>query len=199
MPKLALNKSSLNRERKRLRTYARFLPSLELKQKQLSELRRRAAVEATRARAAYAERRAALGERIPMLASPQFDLSGRVVVESVELERQNAVGVELPVLSRVDCRVRPYSLLAEPHWVDVALSAIREVLRLGIEAQVAERRLALLEVAVRKITQRVNLFDEVLIPKTTANIRRIGVFLGDAERAAVIRGKISKRKREARP
>jgi V/A-type H+-transporting ATPase subunit D len=52
-------------------------------------------------------------------------------------------------------------------------------------------------VAVRRITQRVNLFEKVLIPQTRENIRRINVYLGDAERAAVVGAKIAKRKREA--
>ena len=60
----------------------------------------------------------------------------------------------------------------------------------------ARERLALLEAAVVKITQRVNLFDKVLVPQTLDNIRRINVFLGDAERSAVVGAKIAKRKRE---
>jgi V/A-type H+-transporting ATPase subunit D len=50
---------------------------------------------------------------------------------------------------------------------------------------------------VIKVTQRVNLFDKVLIPQAEANIRRILVYLGDAERAAVVGAKIAKGKREA--
>jgi V/A-type H+-transporting ATPase subunit D len=50
--------------------------------------------------------------------------------------------------------------------------------------------------AVRKITQRVNLFEKVLIPTTEKNILRIRIYLGDAERAAVVRSKIVKTKRQ---
>jgi V/A-type H+-transporting ATPase subunit D len=61
--------------------------------------------------------------------------------------------------------------------------------------QVELRRLALLDEAVRTITQRVNLFDKVLIPQTRDNIRRIQIYLADGERAAVVRAKIAKGKR----
>ena len=49
--------------------------------------------------------------------------------------------------------------------------------------------------AVRRITQRVNLFEKVLIPQADTNIQRIQIYLADAERAAVVRSKIAKAKR----
>ena len=50
---------------------------------------------------------------------------------------------------------------------------------------------------MRKVTQRVNLFEKVLIPRTREQIRRIRIYLSDAERAAVVRSKIAKRKHAA--
>ena len=63
------------------------------------------------------------------------------------------------------------------------------------EGAVTGVRLELLDEAVRTITQRVNLFDKVLIPRAQANIKRIRIFLADGERAAVVRAKIAKAKR----
>jgi V/A-type H+-transporting ATPase subunit D len=60
---------------------------------------------------------------------------------------------------------------------------------------VEEQRLQLLNLAVRKVTQKVNLFDKVLIPKTQQNIRKIRIFLSDAERAGVVRAKMTKQLR----
>jgi len=68
-------------------------------------------------------------------------------------------------------------------------------MELRIRAQVEERRLALLEQAVKTITQRVNLFDKVLIPRARQNIKRIQIYLSDLQTAAVVRSKIAKRKR----
>jgi V/A-type H+-transporting ATPase subunit D len=52
----------------------------------------------------------------------------------------------------------------------------------------------LLEQAVQTITQRVNLFDKVLIPRPKTNVKRIKVHLSDAQMSAVTRSKIAKRK-----
>ena len=45
------------------------------------------------------------------------------------------------------------------------------------------------------ITQRVNLFEHVLIPTAQANIKKIRTALGEEEMQAVVRSKIAKRKK----
>ena len=47
---------------------------------------------------------------------------------------------------------------------------------------------------LRTTSQRVNLFEKVKIPETKENIRRIGIYIGDQQTAAVVRGKIAKKK-----
>ena len=126
-----------------------------------------------------------------------INLTDLANVTGVELETENLVGTHLPVVKSVDVRIRPYALLAKPHWVDNVAAMLREMLELRIRAQVEERRVALLDAAVKTITQRVNLFDKVLIPKARANIKRIRIYLSDEEMAAVVRSKIAKRKHAA--
>ena len=52
-----------------------------------------------------------------------------------------------------------------------------------------------LKSAARTITQRVNLFSKVLIPEAEENIKKIGLFLSDQERAGVVRSKLAKQKK----
>src|SRR5260370_1395253 len=54
-----------------------------------------------------------------------------------------------------------------------------------------ERR-ELLASSAKVISQRVNLFERVLIPKTEADVQRIRVYLSDSERASIVRAKIAK-------
>ena len=58
-------------------------------------------------------------------------------------------------------------------------------------------RIKRLDHAIRRTTQRLNLFDKVLIPRAKENIKRIKIYLSDMETAAVVRSKIAKRKRAA--
>ena len=199
MPKLALNKSSLHHERDRLRTFQRFLPSLDLKRKQLmAELAtaRRALKELEAQRQSLL---ADVGARLPMAAGTDTALDGLVTVERVRVREENRLGVMMPVMDGVDIRVADYGMLTRPHWIDGVVDAVRRLVDLDVETEAATRRLLRLERAVRRLTQRVNLFEKVLIPTTQRNIARIQIALADAERAAVVRAKIAKRKHAARP
>ena len=57
-----------------------------------------------------------------------------------------------------------------------------------------EQQIKLLGKELRTTSQRVNLFEKVKIPEAKDNIRRIGIYLGDQQTAAVVRGKIAKKK-----
>lgn len=195
MPRLSLSKSSLSKQSRQLKTYERYLPSLDLKRKQLLAERSRARERLAATERAIAELRARVASGLPMLANHEVELDGLVRVRGVRLGWENLVGTRLPVLEAVELEVRPYGLITKPHWVDRVAAELSRMLELRLAREVEERRLALLEAAVRKVTQRVNLFDKVLIPRARDNIRRIGIALSDAERAAVVRAKIAKGKR----
>ena len=88
-------------------------------------------------------------------------------------------------------------MLAKPHWVDNVVTELTDHLRDEVALNIQNERVDLLNEAVVTITQRVNLFDKVLISKTLSNIKRIKIYLSDAQMAAVVRAKIAKRKRLA--
>lgn len=194
MARLQLNKSSLARQTADLATYKRFLPSLDLKRQQLIAERAKAKAAEDAAKRAIADFRTEVGEKLPMLANKDVDLSDIARLAHVELGTENLVGTRLPVLSRIEVEVRPYALLAKPHWVDKATALLKDMLELRVRLQVASRRVALLDKAVDTITQRVNLFDKVLIPRTQANIKKIRIYLSDEEMSAVVRSKLAKKK-----
>ena len=197
MASLALNKAALHRERANLGTYRRFLPSLDLKRRQLmADLARARAELSDLEQAAFAATRE-IGRRLPMLANEAIDLQGLVRVGRLEIAEVNELGVRLPELREVVFRVRPYGRLAKPHWVDNVADELQRMARLRLAIEVANERVRRFDQALRRTTQRVNLFEKVLIPSTVKNIRRIEVFLADAGRAAVVRSKIAKRKHAA--
>jgi V/A-type H+-transporting ATPase subunit D len=196
-----LNKGELSRQRSQMQLLARLLPSLDLKRRQLTIQRE---TERARLRALEGERdelRQRVGQQLPMLADTQIDLAGLVRVEGTEIEQENVVAVRLPVLRNVHYATGHYSPLGRPFWVDVTVELLREACRLELELLVARERLRRVEAAVLRVTQRVNLFERVLIPQARRRIARIRLHLGEAERAAVVQAKLSKakRQREASP
>ena len=195
MARLALNKSSLTRQISQLKSYKEYLPSLDLKRRQLIAEKAKARARVNEIKTKVDALNPLIEQNIPMLSNTEIELTDLVTVTDVQCGKENIVGTWLPTLSKVDMDVRDYALLGKPHWVDRLVELLKTALHLHIEQQVAEQRLNLLEKAVRTITQRVNLFDKVLIPRTQTNIKKIQVFLSDGERAAVVRSKIAKAKK----
>ena len=194
MAKLKLSKSALQQERNQLKLYERTLPSLDLKRRQLTVELARARQALEDARHAVEELETHIGSQLPMLANTGIELRGLVEMTDFELGEENVVGVRLPVLERIHCSVAEYSLLAKPAWVDVLVQRLKDAAEQRTQVLVAEERVRILKVQERRITQRVNLFDKILIPTAKKNIQKIQIYLGDAERAAVVRSKLAKAK-----
>lgn len=197
MARLALSKSSLHKERRKLSNFEKFLPSLDLKRRQLMAERAKAEEELREADRALETFLRDIGEQLPMLSNREVDLTDLVRVSSLSHDEENVVGVRLPRLLGFDVELKPYSRLGRPQWVDGVAARLKECVALQLRVRFGRKRVDILRLAVRRVTQRVNLFDKVLIPSTRKNIKYIGIFLGDAERAAVVRSKVAKKKRAA--
>ncbi|WP_292953136.1 MULTISPECIES: V-type ATP synthase subunit D [unclassified Neptuniibacter] len=196
MAKLALNKATLNREGKRLKAFTQFVPALDLKRKQLLSARQETTkcLEGHRSALVCVEQQ--IREELPMYAGSNLETESLLQIKTLQIEYANLVGLELPKLVSFEVEIAQYSRLLLPHWVDSLLMLQIKALRAEVEIQIADQRLALLEKGLQKTTQRLNLFDKVLIPEAQANIRRIRIALSDAERAGVVRAKIAKNKRK---
>jgi len=194
MAKLKLSKSSLVQQRSQLQLYQKLLPSLDLKRRQLTVEYEKAKQELARAQAAIEELDTKIGNELPMLAGAGVDLSGLVKITGFIVVEENVVGVRLPRFERIECEVADYALLVVAPWVDVLVARLQDAAEQQIRAQIADERVRILQQAVRRVTQRVNLFDRILIPTAKKNIKRIQIYLGDLEREAVVRSKLVKEK-----
>jgi V/A-type H+-transporting ATPase subunit D len=195
MSGLSLNKTALKDAKDKLAIYSRFLPSLELKRDQLLVERNGATRRLTDIDRALSELLAAVGEDLPMLANLGIQLDGLARVREVRMGSEQILGMNLPVLCSVDIAVAEYGYLTTPHWVDAVMSRLQAAMRLTLSRQVESERLAILERALKRVNQRVNLFEKVLIPQTRQTVKAIQVGLADAEKAAVVRAKLAKSKR----
>jgi V/A-type H+-transporting ATPase subunit D len=195
MAALALSKSSLHQQRGKLQLFERFLPALELKRQQLTAEYRRAQDMLRADEQAAARGTELLRALLPILGSASINLSGLVRVRRLEIVEESLLGVRLPALRAAEFQLAEYSLLATPFWMEALVTCLKEEITHRIRLQVYRERVARLRSAVRRITQRVNLFEKVLIPQARRNISRLQIFLSDMERSAVVISKISKAKR----
>jgi V/A-type H+-transporting ATPase subunit D len=192
-----LTKNELKSQKDALKMYQRYLPTLALKKQQLqTEIR---AIEA-RAKTVRA-RRIALEEEFSAWIAV-FGEKGAfkpeiIMVRNIRKGIGNIAGVAIPVYEGADFARSDYDLYATPLWVDIAADRVEEALALDLEAGVLDEQVRLLNIELRTTAQRVNLFEKVKIPETRANIKKIAIYLGDQQVAAVVRGKISKKSLEA--
>jgi V/A-type H+/Na+-transporting ATPase subunit D len=196
MAKLRLSKNSLQQQQQQLKLYRRLLPSLDLKRRQLTVEAQKGRAEHKAALAATEMLEAQIGDELPMLADEQVDLSGLVEMTGYRVGEQNVVGTRLPILEHVEFAVADYSRLATPAWADILVRRLKDAAEARARARIAGQRVEILDRAVRRITQRVNLFEKILIPTAKKNIQRIRIYLGDAERAAVVTSKLAKVKQQ---
>ena len=107
---------------------------------------------------------------------------------------QNIAGVTVPVFQELSFEDIQYDVADYPLWVDTESVRLREFSRLDALEKTLRRQVELLERELRATAQRVNLFEKVKIPEAKENIRVIGIYLGDQQTSAVVRGKIAKKK-----
>jgi V/A-type H+-transporting ATPase subunit D len=117
-----------------------------------------------------------------------------IKIDKVVKAKGNIAGVTIPVFKELTFVPISYNLADYPLWVDKGLESLRDLARYDALIATLEQQVRLLEKELRTTSQRVNLFEKVKIPEAKDNIRRIAIYLGDQQTAAVVRGKIAKKK-----
>jgi V/A-type H+-transporting ATPase subunit D len=193
MAKIKLTKNELKKQKDSLKMYRRYLPTLILKKQQLqAEIRttethiQKLKEERESVFEAFAAWVAVFGER--GIFTPEI-----LKVAEVKTAEGNVAGVAIPLFKGAGFEVFPYDLTRMPLWLDMAVEKVKQIVLLDIETQIVEEQRRRLDRELRITTQRVNLFEKVKIPETQDNIKKIQVYLGDQQTAAVVRGKIAKR------
>lgn len=188
----ALTKTALLRRRAELALYERVRPSLDLARRQIALAWSEERDAARNLETEIAERTRDAARALPMLANSEVSIDGLVRVAAVNREPVSRAGVSLPTITAVHFERADYGLLVRPHWVDRVAVELEALVRLRLDLGVRLERRRLLERALARSVQRVNLFDQVLIPRARADIRRIALAIGDGERMAIVRAKTAK-------
>lgn len=196
--KYSLNKTELTRLRREQKTYKQFLPVLQLKQEQLQIEQLKLKRLLGRREEAFERNKSAVKRSAPLLAEAlPFDIAGLVRVRELKLGEKSVAGVKVPVLEKVVFAEVELSRFGTPPWVSMLMPTLRELVQEATELSILKRQYELVSKELRKATQKVNLFEKVLIPETEEAIKRIKIALGDEQVAAVGRGKIAKAKQQA--
>jgi len=191
------NKTALKGQRDALSKYQKFLPILQLKKMQLQMVIRQMEPVIETKRLELEETMSGVRPWSKLLSDPAVDMEDYLRVQEIVVTKDNIAGVEVPEFEKVVFQDIDYSLFLTPLWFDKALEILKGLVAVREELGVLRRKEALLMEELRTTTQRVNLFEKKLIPELKENIRRIKIFIGDEETAAVARAKLAKAKLSA--
>ena len=185
-----LTKNELKVQKDRLKQFQRYLPTLQLKKQQLQSVVMQVTAQLERVEAERLKIVDGLDGWIAVFAEngsfPEgMRLDSLIRPKDVVCRDHNIAGVIVPVFEELTFEEISYDVADYPLWVDTAVVTLVKTLRTQVE---------LLERELRSTAQRVNLFEKVKIPEARENIRVIGIYLGDQQTSAVVRGKIAKKK-----
>ena len=191
--KFQYNKTSLGELGKQLKMRQTALPTSKSKESALrSEVKK--AKDTARD---YQRRLEALTAQYDYMVAlwGEFDLT-LLKVADVELATQKIAGVRTPVLEDVRFDEKQYDLFSSPVWYADGVELLKKLARLGIECEVYNRKMELLDYARRKTTQKVNLYEKVQIPGYEDAIRKIKRFMEDEENLSKSAQKIVKTRQQ---
>lgn len=186
---LQYNKTFLQELNKGLKVRENALPTLVSKETALR-------LEVKRARAAVVELEAEYQKRLDSLA-PFEQLWGELPLGLVELsessiEMGKVAGVKVPLLKKLELATVDFGPLGNPSWFGAGVEILRSLAELKAKTLLAQKKVAILEHARKKTTQKVNLYEKVQIPEYKEGILKIKRFMEDEENLAKSAQKILK-------
>ncbi|AIK18405.1 V-type ATP synthase subunit D [Borreliella afzelii] len=191
MSKIKLTKNDLKKQKDELKMFKRYLPTLQLKKQQLY-------MEIVRIENSYKNKnleqqklKGSISNWISLF-SEEFPFESWIQVKAVVKKSVNIAGVAIPIFDSIEYEDIRHDLLFTPYWVDKGIEILKIVIQIDVELKILKKQIDLLLREFRVTSQRVNLFEKVMIPTAKANIKKINIYLGDQQTAAVVRGKIAK-------
>jgi V/A-type H+/Na+-transporting ATPase subunit D len=195
MAKVKLTKNELKKEKDSLKRFQRYLPTLILKKQQLQMVIRQVEAKVREVESERNKLQSQLDAWIPVFGE-EAGIGDLVKVQYISTDTGNIAGVDIPVFQGLEFQDILYDLFSKPLWIDRGIDMIKSIAVIDAEIETLRQQILLLGKELRITTQRVNLFEKVKIPETRENIRIIQIYLGDQQTAAVVRGKMAKKKIE---
>lgn len=195
MAKVKLTKNELRSQQHRLAQLQRYLPTLQLKKAMLQAEVHEARLEIRACEQAFGRERDLVSKFSSLLTDREsINFEEAVCVTKIDKQYENVAGVEIPQFEGINFADFHYDLFETPPWTDAAIASLRRLAEAKARIEVAIEKKEALEKELREVSIRVNLFEKILIPRAQTNIKRIKVFLGDQELAAVSQAKVAKAK-----
>lgn len=197
MAEIKLTKNELRAQQMRLNQLMKYLPTLQLKKAMLQTEVNEARIEIAACEEAFRKSQEHVDNYSALVTENlSINIADSAKILKVHRRYENIAGVEVPYYEGIDFGEFSYSLFDTPAWVDSVTKGLRDLAIAQVRIHIAEEKAHALEKELREVAIRVNLFEKILIPRALRNIKKIKVFLGDQQLAAVSQAKVAKAKIE---
>ncbi|MCE5262490.1 MAG: V-type ATP synthase subunit D [Deltaproteobacteria bacterium] len=191
--RIKLNKVSLREQKQRLTLYQRFLPALEARKQQFLMQLGLVRKDIRQQEQALAGLLAEMAQWSALIRDVEPLLRYFIEIEDVRFAMRNVAGLKIPRFESVAFAEPSYSFFATPYSFETVLVRMREAIALREEIRILKEQEKILSDGFRKTSQRINLYEQRLIPDCREALRKISVYLQDQQAAAVGVAKAAKR------
>jgi len=191
--KFEYNKTSLQKLIRQLEIRQRILPTLKNKESVLRMEVRKARRDADNLAAEIENLLSEQGEGIRIWT--EFDPS-LVKVGEVKFRYLNIAGVRIPEPADIVFDIKRFNVFSEPKWYHDGVELLKRLVYMEVRHRLLEEKVNILDVARKKTTQKVNLYEKVQIPGYESAVRKIKRFLEDEETLAKAAQKIVKNRQQ---
>ena len=191
--RIKLNKVSLRDQKKKLGMFRRFLPTLEARKQQLL-------MQLTAVREKIKEQQNDIDNLLKEISEwsqlywgLEKDIRFFIRIKEVEVTISNVAGLKVPYFAGVVFEDTPYSIFATTYSLDEVIEKTRRLISFREALKILKEQEKVLDAGFKKTSQRINLYEQRLIPDCRRSIRKISVYLQDQQAASVGVAKVAKR------
>lgn len=195
--RIKLNKVSLREQKQKMALYQRFLPALEARKQQFLMQLAVVRKDIREQKNALASLTADISLWAPLVRDMEDVLRPFVEIRQVRVSMHNVAGLKIPLFQEVVFEDLSYSAFATAYSFEIVLKRLREAIRRREKLRILLEQERILAEGFRKTSQRINLYEQRLIPGCREALRKIAVYLQDQQAAAVGVAKVAKRLLEA--
>lgn len=190
------NKSELTRLKQEKKIFLQFLPVLKLKQEQLQVELIRVKKRLKDTKQVYQENLSNVLKNASVFSDSFgiYDFSYMCKPKNIEIIKKSIVGVSIPILTNIVFKDIFINFFDSSYWFSFIFDELKLLVYKNVEIQIIKDQYFLIHQELKKASQKVNLFEKVLIPETEIAIKKINIILGDEQVASVGRAKIAKNK-----
>ena len=119
-----------------------------------------------------------------------------LLMDKIEIFKKKVIGVKIPEIKEIVFKIADVTWWNRPAWVPGGIALMKDVITLNLKKDIFQKQIELLDLARKKTTQKVNLYEKVQIPEYEDALLKIKRFLEDKENISKAAQKIVKKGKE---